>query len=114
MGSRIPLDSTRGGTARAAGRHPKGAADRNRAKGGGRKVSRATDTGEDFLVRAFAHIPHLLLRQQIADFKAGLKVGDYVHPQAMSERERDILVDSLKAIDGLRKRVASEFAGEIF
>ncbi len=69
---------------------------------------------QDYLSGAFAHITHLLLRQQIADFKAGRKVGNYVHPQAMSERERDILVDSLKAIDALRDRVASEFTGEIF
>ncbi len=69
---------------------------------------------QDYLSGAFFHITHLLLRQQIADFKVGRKVGNYVHPQALSERERDILVDSLKAIEGFRKRVASEFTGEIF
>jgi signal-transduction protein with cAMP-binding, CBS, and nucleotidyltransferase domain len=69
---------------------------------------------QDYLGGAFAHITHLLLRQQIADFKAGRAVGNYVHPRAMSERERDILVDSLKAIDHLRKRVTSEITGELF
>jgi hypothetical protein len=32
----------------------------------------------------------------------------------LSERERDILVDSLKAIAALQKRVESEFTGQIF
>ena len=72
------------------------------------------DDDADYLRGAFGHITGLLLREQIADFKAGHPVGNHVHPDTMSERERDILVDSLKAIDGLRKRVAHEFTGEIF
>ena len=50
----------------------------------------------------------------IADFTAGEKVGNHVHPDDLSEREKDILVDSLKAIDNLRKRVNAEFTGELF
>jgi signal-transduction protein with cAMP-binding, CBS, and nucleotidyltransferase domain len=69
---------------------------------------------QDYLSGAFHHITRLLLRQQIADFKAGKKVGNHVHPDALSEREKDILVDSLKAIESLRKRVSNEFAGELF
>ena len=68
----------------------------------------------DYLRGAFRHITALLLRQQIADFKAARKVGNFVHPDGLSEREKDILIDSLKAIDLLSKRVASEFTGEIF
>jgi signal-transduction protein with cAMP-binding, CBS, and nucleotidyltransferase domain len=68
----------------------------------------------DYLTGAFSHITGLLLREQIADFKAGKTVGNYVHPETLSERERDILVDSLKAIAALQKRVESEFTGQIF
>ena len=68
----------------------------------------------DYLTGAFSHITRLLLREQIADFKAGKTVGNYVHPETLSERERDILVDSLKAIAALQKRVDSEFTGQIF
>ncbi len=72
------------------------------------------DDSADYLSGAFKHITGLLLRQQIADFKAGVAVSNYVHPDALSERERDILVDSLKAIDDLAERVHLEFTGEIF
>ena len=79
------------------------------------KIMSAFDKDEqDYLSGAFHHITRLLLRQQITDFKSGKKVGNHVHPDALSEREKDILVDSLKAIDSLRKRVSHEFAGELF
>jgi signal-transduction protein with cAMP-binding, CBS, and nucleotidyltransferase domain len=68
----------------------------------------------DYLSGAFSHITRLLLREQIADFKAGKAVGNYVHPETLSEWEQDILVDSLKAIAALQKRVDSEFTGQIF
>ena len=73
-----------------------------------------SDDEEDYLSGAYRHISHLLLREQITDFRAGRTVGNYVHPDTLSERERDILVDSLRAIDALRKRVHAEFTGDIF
>ena len=69
---------------------------------------------QDYLSGAFRHITGLLLRQQIADFKAGLEVGNFVHPDALSERERDMLVDAFEAIEELRKKVKSEFTAELF
>jgi signal-transduction protein with cAMP-binding, CBS, and nucleotidyltransferase domain len=69
---------------------------------------------QDYLAGAFEHITGLLLRQQIRDFKAGKKVNNFVHPKAMSKRERDILTSSLRAIDKLRGRVRSEFLADIF
>ncbi len=45
----------------------------------------------DDLSGAFRHITYLLLRQQLADFKAGKKVGNHVHPDSLSDREKDIL-----------------------
>ncbi|MFQ5467211.1 MAG: putative nucleotidyltransferase substrate binding domain-containing protein, partial [Kiloniellaceae bacterium] len=68
----------------------------------------------DYLRGAFEHITFLLLRQQLEDFQAGRPVGNHVPPERLSEREKDILVDSLKAIDTLRKRVHSEFTAELF
>lgn len=68
----------------------------------------------DYLAGAFRHISHLLLRQQIADFKAGRTVSNYVHPDKLSERERDMLVDGFKAIRALRAKIKSEFTGDVF
>ncbi|MHA1599297.1 MAG: putative nucleotidyltransferase substrate binding domain-containing protein, partial [Alphaproteobacteria bacterium] len=63
---------------------------------------------------AYRHISRLLLREQLSDFQAGRTVGNYVHPDTLSKREKDILVDSLRAIDDLRKRVHAEFTGDVF
>jgi signal-transduction protein with cAMP-binding, CBS, and nucleotidyltransferase domain len=68
----------------------------------------------DYLSGAFRHITNLLLRQQITDFKDGQTVGNFVHPDALSERERDMLVDAFEAIEDLRKKVKSEFTADIF
>ena len=68
----------------------------------------------DYLRGAFRHITGLLLRQQIADFKAGKEVNNFIWPEDLTERERDQLVDSFKAIDELRDQVKVEFAGDIF
>ena len=77
-------------------------------------AGRLDDDEADYLEGAFEHITLLLLRQQLDDFRAGKEVGNYVHPDALSERESDILVDSLKAIDSLRKRVHAEMTGDVF
>lgn len=68
----------------------------------------------DYLSGAFRHITALLLRQQLRDFQAGARVGNHVAPGDLSERERDMLVESLRAIDALRKRVHGEFTGDLF
>jgi len=73
------------------------------------------DTDEfDYLRGAFLHICRLLLRQQIKDFKADNRVSNYVAPESLTEREKDILTDSFKAINSLRKRMRSEFTGDVF
>lgn len=68
----------------------------------------------DGLSGAFALITGLLLRRQIADFKAGRPVTYYLAPRALSKPERGELLESLKAIDAVRKRVYLEFTGQIF
>ncbi len=72
------------------------------------------DNSQDYLVGAFHHITFLLLRQQLADFRSGRKVGNHVPRHYLSKRERDILIDSFKAISDLRSRVRSELTGELF
>ena len=72
------------------------------------------DDEADYLRGAFRHITGVLLRQQLRDFSTGEPVTNYVAPDALSERERDILVDSLKAIEELGKRVRQDFTGDIF
>jgi signal-transduction protein with cAMP-binding, CBS, and nucleotidyltransferase domain len=68
----------------------------------------------DELAAAFGHVTFLLLRQQLADFHAGRKVGNLVDPDTLSRRERDLLVRSLRAIESLRKRVRADLTGEVW
>jgi CBS domain-containing protein len=68
---------------------------------------------EDYLAGAFRHITGLLLRQQIADQKAGRAPGNLVVKSALSEREKDILVDSLRAIELFQKRVRGDLTGSL-
>lgn len=68
----------------------------------------------DELTAAFNHITFVLLRQQLADFHANRKVGNFVDPDALSRRERDLLVDALRAIEAFRKRVRIDLTGEVW
>lgn len=67
----------------------------------------------DYLVGAFKHITFLLLRQQLADQRAGKKPGNFVPAAALSARERDLLVASLKRVNLFRRRVRADLTGEI-
>jgi signal-transduction protein with cAMP-binding, CBS, and nucleotidyltransferase domain len=88
-----------GTLARIAGLAEKGVIDRN---------------DNDELVAAFTHVTFLLLRQQLADFHARRKVGNFVDPDALSRRERDLLRQSLRTIDGIRKRVRADLIGAVW
>jgi CBS domain-containing protein len=68
----------------------------------------------DELAAAFDHITFVLLRQQLEDFHAGRKVGNFVDPDLLSRRERDTLVDALRAIEQFRKRVRADLTGEVW
>ena len=68
----------------------------------------------DYLSSSYNHIVELILRQQIQSFKAGEEVSYYIYPDSMTTREKNILVDSFKAIRRYRDRVRSEFSGDIF
>jgi CBS domain-containing protein len=68
----------------------------------------------DELVAAFNHVTFVLLRQQLADFHAKRKVGNFVDPDALSRRESDLLRQGLRAIDNFRKRVRADLTGAVW
>lgn len=69
---------------------------------------------EDYLAGAFALLTGLLLRQQIADFEAGLEVSNLVPEESLSDRERDMMADGFRAVRRLRSRIRSELTGRLF
>jgi signal-transduction protein with cAMP-binding, CBS, and nucleotidyltransferase domain len=68
----------------------------------------------DHLRGAFDHITGLQLRQQIADFHARRPVGNFVDPEVLTARERDLLKDGFRAINTLRDRLKAELTGDVF
>jgi Predicted signal-transduction protein containing cAMP-binding and CBS domains len=66
------------------------------------------------LGRAFSLITDILLHQQIRDYRAGQAVTYYVAPETLDKPARAELVDALKNIEALRKRVHMEFTGHVF
>ena len=69
---------------------------------------------KDYLSGAFRHITDLLLRQQIAEFKARGTAGNRVPVSALSAREKDMLVDGFRAIEAFRERISGDLTGELF
>jgi signal-transduction protein with cAMP-binding, CBS, and nucleotidyltransferase domain len=65
---------------------------------------------QEDLADAFKHITHLLLRQQLEDFKAGRKITNYVPEAHLSQRDKKHLVASFRAIENLRATLDMEFA----
>ncbi len=66
------------------------------------------------LSAAFHLMTDILLRRQIEDYKAGKRVTYYVAPKSLARRDRALLLDSMKAIDSLRRRVRLEFTADVF
>jgi signal-transduction protein with cAMP-binding, CBS, and nucleotidyltransferase domain len=67
----------------------------------------------DHLRGAFDHITGLQLRQQVADFRAGRSIGNFVDPDALTARERDLLKDAFRAINAFRDRLRAELTGDV-
>lgn len=65
----------------------------------------------DQLSGAFRHATAILLRQQLADFRAGRPVGNVVPLRALSRPECRMLVGSFRGVERLRTRVAVELGG---
>ena len=68
---------------------------------------------QDYLAGAFQLMTTLLLRQQVADYRAGLALGNLVPIKQLSKREQDLLTGSLGAVRRFRERVRAQFAAEI-
>lgn len=68
----------------------------------------------DYLAGAYHHLTLLVLRHQMDEQRRGAPVSNYVHPRELTERERDILVDGLRAIRDLRERIHADLTGDIF
>jgi CBS domain-containing protein len=68
---------------------------------------------EDDLRAAFEHITRLQLRQQIADFRAGRPVGNFVAPASLTRGEIHLLKRSFQAINRFRTRLRVEITGEV-
>lgn len=69
---------------------------------------------QDDLRAAFDHITGLQLRQQIADFRAGRPIGNFVDPQSLTGREIDVLKRSFRAVNDFRARLRADLTGDIF
>jgi signal-transduction protein with cAMP-binding, CBS, and nucleotidyltransferase domain len=67
----------------------------------------------DYLSSAFAFITGLQLRQQIRDYRAGVKVSNFVDPKTLTEREVDELKDSFAAINEFRTRLKADLTGQL-
>jgi signal-transduction protein with cAMP-binding, CBS, and nucleotidyltransferase domain len=67
----------------------------------------------DHLRAAFALLTGLQLRQQLSDHRAGVPASDFVDPGALTERELDLLKDSLRAINDFRARVRADLTGSL-
>ncbi len=72
------------------------------------------DDEVDYLAGGFKHITGLLLRRQLTDFDAGRPARDHVPLDAMTRRDKDMLVDSFRAIRRLRSRLRAELTAEVF
>ncbi len=69
---------------------------------------------QDYLGGAYRHISALMLRQQLADYREGREPGNHVPVEALSKREKDMLVDGFKAIRAFRSRLRHELTAGIF
>jgi CBS domain-containing protein len=67
----------------------------------------------DHLRNAFAYLTGLQLRQQLADYRTGRPVGNFVDPERLTERELDLLKGSLRAVNDFRARLRADLTGSL-
>ncbi len=76
-----------------------------------RECDAIDDDQYDYLSGGLNHLTRLLLRQQLADFRAeDKKVTNFVSKASLSKREREYLADCFRAIQDLRGRLTSAFS----
>jgi signal-transduction protein with cAMP-binding, CBS, and nucleotidyltransferase domain len=62
---------------------------------------------------AYRYLGELLLRQQLADCRAGRRIGNLVSTRSLSPARRQRLTESLRTVDTLQTRVRDDFTGQI-
>lgn len=73
-----------------------------------------SDTEADYLMAAFNFITHLLLTRQVKEFESIEPVTRFIDPKSLSKREKEHLINALRHIEAFRKRLKSEFTGDVF
>ncbi|MFZ1416380.1 MAG: DUF294 nucleotidyltransferase-like domain-containing protein [Defluviicoccus sp.] len=71
-------------------------------------------TEREDLTQAFSTITDTLMRRQLADYRLGRRVGYFVNPDALSKHQRADLIEALKAVNHIRRRVHMEFTAQVF
>lgn len=71
------------------------------------------DEEHDACAAAQSELSELLLRQQLADLRAGRAAGNLVSTAALSPARRRCLADSLRAVEALQRRVREDFTSQI-
>lgn len=71
-------------------------------------------TEREDLTQAFSTITDTLMRRQLADYRLGRRVGYFVNPDALSKHQRADLIEALKAVNHIRRRVHMEFTAQLF
>ncbi|MEK9724077.1 MAG: putative nucleotidyltransferase substrate binding domain-containing protein [Rhodospirillaceae bacterium] len=73
-----------------------------------------TRDDHDELASAYRFMSRLLLKQQLADFDAGRKVTNFVHPGTLTRHETQELEQAFRAVTKFSERVRFEFMGEVY
>lgn len=72
-------------------------------------LGRLSGTERDGLAEAYSRIARLVLRQQIANARAGHEVDDYVAEDDLTAAEQERLVAALRLVAAFRARLNAEF-----
>ncbi len=72
-------------------------------------LGRLSAAEHEALAAAYSQIARLVLRQQIANARAGREVDDYVAEESLTTVEQDQLVAALRLVAAFRARVNAEF-----
>jgi len=62
---------------------------------------------------AYANLSELLMRQQVADLRAGRTAGNLVSTTGLPRARRERLAESLRAVEALQQRVREDFTSQI-
>ncbi len=66
----------------------------------------------DELASAFCALTDLLLRKEVKDFQAGRRADCALYPEAMTERDKLVLIEPLRAIRRFRRRLRHQLLEE--